>query len=253
LQIIEESGLKGVKHLHNLTWPEIINHIKEHFGIVLLGSGAYGQVFSHPSWNYVIKIYESDPGYDRFLKFCSSANSPHLPKVLRAPKVIHQFHTRLPEAGSKLNVVKLEILQPLSSNFTALLSQVRGTHSNKKMAHLYMQFKSNQRDGLYMQISSKYNLDDVFTILSQIEGQMSGDHEFLDIHDSNFMMRGETVVIADPISNLHTSEPWYRHDSYPEWIGVDATIKMKKGVERSSTPKTDDGIWGKLGKLLKGF
>lgn len=253
LQIIEESGLSGVKHLYGLTWPQIIEHIKQHYGIQLVGSGAYGQVFIHPSWNYVIKIYESDPGYDRFLNICSSMKTPHLPKVIKPPKTIHQFHLRLKEAGSKLNIVKLEILSPLSIDFKNSLRQVKGGYSNKKIAHLYSLFKTHQKDAVYNELNSKYDLDSLFQTLQIIENNISTDHDFLDIHDGNFMMRGNTIVIVDPISNLYTAEPWYRYADYPIWISSDTPAVMKSGTEKINTPKSDDGIWSKLGKLLKGF
>lgn len=95
----------------NLSWKEVkANFLAD--GGDMLGEGAFAQVFSHPKWNYVLKIFPNDDCYLRFIRYVMKNPRDCFPKIIGAPQRIYpQFIRRLD--WDHVYIVRLEKLEPL--------------------------------------------------------------------------------------------------------------------------------------------
>ena len=75
-------------------------------GFKLLGKGNYSSVYTHPKFNYALKIFDNDDGYTKFIKYCKQNQSnPHLPK----------FRGNLMRyKNSSWYAIRMELLQPFT-------------------------------------------------------------------------------------------------------------------------------------------
>jgi hypothetical protein len=105
--------LTGVKHLYQKTWDDILK-ILESKGIKFIGGGKYGSVFSHDSWDYVLKVVTNDPHYLAFVDWAIAHPSKHFPKFAKKPLQMHTFHRRDKGSASRMWVIKIEKLYPIT-------------------------------------------------------------------------------------------------------------------------------------------
>lgn len=77
-----------------------------------IGSGKYGTVYSHPKWPYVIKTFNKDDNYLKFVRFAYKNPYPPFPKFYGTPKKIVPFYTR-EERDKELYISRIEKLEPL--------------------------------------------------------------------------------------------------------------------------------------------
>jgi hypothetical protein len=66
----------------NKTWKELMGEFTASGG-KLIGTGKHGEVFSHPRWNYVVKMF-NDPFYLRFVRFTYRYPHKSFPKFFGA-------------------------------------------------------------------------------------------------------------------------------------------------------------------------
>lgn len=193
--------LQGIKKFQHMTWDEFINYLESH-GIAVIGEGVYGQVFAHPSWNYVVKVFDSDSGYENFLSFVTKHQQLNcLPRLKRGMVKLHQFHRRSVEAtGIKyLNIVKMERLEKLPkdliylTNSIGLTDLVRAMRRGDTWEEIVTEFHLDHLAKSYP------NLEEVITTLQLYNKEMGVDERF-DLHSNNLMYRPSTksIVITDP-------------------------------------------------------
>lgn len=147
------------------------------FNKYVVGTGLYSSVLSRPDLNYVVKIFDRDPGYETYLKYIIKyQDNPHVPKL--RGKVI--------SVGPRFKVVRLEKLQPMDVN------------------NLYhSKFDNDLWNYVYGDQSSKDELTKQFPqIIPLLTDIMK--HKAVDLHDQNFMFRGSVPVITDPLSGFST-------------------------------------------------
>ena len=141
----------------------------------VVGTGLYSSVLSRPDLNYVVKIFDRDPGYEKYLNYVVKyQKNPHVPKM--RGKVI--------SLGPRFKVVRLEKLEPYDysnvqqrNDFDAIDEYVYGAKTNRE----------------YL----KGELPEILPVLDEI---MS--HSGLDLHSGNLMFRGSVPVITDPLSSF---------------------------------------------------
>lgn len=200
-QLLE--NLQGVKKYHQLTWNELVQELAK-VGINSLGKGRFGQVFYKAGWNYVIKVFENDNAYLDYVNFCIENPNPHYPKFIKKPLNMHQFHARTHHAEKMMQVVKIELLQPLKDSWYAVNLSKIFKLLNKETDEI-MLFNDNTQ-----QYDSYYNINEIFNDFKQykVEELISAiyaiKHHFpnykLDLHLDNLMQRTDgTVVLSDPI------------------------------------------------------
>lgn len=95
----------------NKTFSELM-HEFEKSGGKHIGSGKYGQVFEHPNWNYVIKVFPNDPEYLSFARFAYKNPHPSFPKLWGPPQRIVPFYKRTTSNAVEY-IARIEKLYPL--------------------------------------------------------------------------------------------------------------------------------------------
>lgn len=193
--------LQGIKKFQHMTWDEFVRHLQQ-YGINVVGEGVYGQVFAHPSWTYVVKVFDSDSGYENFVSFAAKhQNLSCIPKIKRGMVKLHQFHRRSVEAtGIKyLNIVKMERLEPLPSDLKYLTNSIGLTHlvRAKSRGDTWEEIVNDFH--IEHLVNSYSNLEEVITTLQLYNKEMGVDERF-DLHSNNLMYRAATnsIVITDP-------------------------------------------------------
>lgn len=107
-----------------------IEKIFQQKGGQILGSGAFASVYTHPSWNYALKIFSDDSCYIRYVKLAMRHYSPHFPVFLDKPrKYVPGFKRNL--YNEFVYAVKMEKLYRTGFNdseFSAFFSEIARTH-----------------------------------------------------------------------------------------------------------------------------
>lgn len=236
------NSLMGVNKFHNVTWRELTTLLEYEYGIKVVGSGSFGTVFWHPSWNFVYKIFEEDTGYMQFVEFAMrNPHNPHLPKILRAPRQIHAFHMRHQQTSPKLWAVKIEKLDDVVGEAKALLNDGRVWFATRRF--VANQFDPNDDMSIRGHpVDSSQHLEDVFnkfqqfdlrgivTTLADLADECDISPFDFDLHDQNFMMRGNDIVIIDPMVNDEDKHAFFR-----DTIRFDM---MKKGPDYKNNPES---------------
>src|SRR5687768_5321972 len=75
------------------TMQEVLDEF-EASGGESLGSGSFGDVFAHPNWNYVIKIFTDDDCYLRFIRYISKNPNKIFPRVVGSVQRVVPFYKR---------------------------------------------------------------------------------------------------------------------------------------------------------------
>lgn len=221
--------LTGVKHLHQLSWSDILTKLEEK-GIKIVGTGKYGQVLTHPSWDYVIKIFENDPYYMGFVNWAIAHPNKHFPKFAKKPLRMHKFHTRDRKETPHWYMVKIEKLYPITDKalMEFLVRELEHCaeaawrkHNNHKYQHGNPNYVMRFPDG---QMIKGADWDDVFKKFPWTEelglaysSMWEAELGTPDIHSGNVMQRKDgTVVIIDPVWQGETPyqayDAWYRSE-----------------------------------------
>lgn len=231
--------LQGVKKYHHLTWDDIRIELEKH-GIHSIGMGTYGEVFHKSSWDYVIKVFENDNAYHEYVNFCIQNPNPHYPKFIKKPMNMHQFHTRLNKSNKMLQIVKMELLEPLddlwySDNLANIIDL-----ANKEIKEIVLYNDDGELSEIYNNIDTLLTKVEKPQLKSLIAAGLKITNEFksslLDIHSENLMQRKDgTVVISDPLANtsrrghLNPSSDYYFDD---QGQGLEAGPRYKNTIKQ---------------------
>jgi len=148
---------------------------------VQLGRGYFGEVFQHPRRpNEVIKLFHKNPNYLKWAEYCKaySKKNEHLPKI-----------TMIKSVDNQTAFVMMEKLDPLTDKrFLDAMGFVWSMYgpwpTPAQVLHAGHKLKA-EFPKLYF----------TFKDMSQKFSRMKN----WDMHSGNFMQRGDTVVITDPI------------------------------------------------------
>lgn len=173
---------------------DVVDYLEER-GFDYLGSGSYGAVFDHPSFDsrYVLKVFK-DPFYEQFLNYAiKNRQDPHMPRIVG--KVM-----RLSGYGA---MVRIEVLREMSDQqyrYLRLHDQVDYVQCRVYGTHL-----DEAETAVFNKINAQHDLGTLMeSIDNLIRAKPAGAH--LDLHEGNFMYRGSTIVISDPYSG--SNEPF---------------------------------------------
>lgn len=261
----------------NKTWNQLIDEFKASGGKII-GVGKYGQVFSHPSWSYVLKVY-FDEYYTRFVRFAYRNPHPSFPKFYGPPQRIIPFYRRY-KSESIQYLVRMEELFPISSKTFSLINiyyhqgmnYIRAVETGSQNQEVEERIYPNSQErkaGKKSYIGKVKLYQDIIDILekypklySVFEGlylltkaNLKGS---FDIHEENFMQRPNgDIVISDPLwegtnpyadykrmIDMETDTGAYQDQDYPDpdVIGgkLPKKIKAKKPPQKVSTQSFDD-------------
>lgn len=133
------------------------------YGWNRIGMGGWAKVYSHPSKNYVIKIYSNDNIYNKWLDFMlANQSNKYIPKIYGKP-----FSFK-----NGLHVVRMEMLEKATKN--------------QFYSFLELKTDESKRDKEFQKIMDFINR---FA-------------EFEDMSETNIMFKGNQLKITDPLADI---------------------------------------------------
>lgn len=220
--------LLGVRKFADMTATQILSLLdadddgNHKFDVKLLGHGATGAAVLINDSAY--KMWMVDSAYTEFVKYClTHRGSPFLPKFQSKIKTMPAFFLRHPKAPDRVNFIKMEKLKPLESSSAANSIKIKyGTEAHQRVTlPVFLMgiekaektyrvknddsFEDNVIMGCNVDVA---NVDDNSELreLLEIIGDMQKFKHRLDLHTGNWMLRGDQVVLIDPISNSNDGE-----------------------------------------------
>lgn len=213
----------------NMTFDELLQKFKASGG-EYIGSGRYGQVFSHPKWNYVVKLYD-DEYYTRFVRFANRNPNPAFPKFYGTPQRVLPFYRRHKENTFQY-LVRMEKLLPLPTDIGKIIAKNYDTIA-------YELNRGNLSKNSQEVINQNPRLLPVFKAISEI--MFSNIVGALDIHPENLMQRANgDIVIIDPL--------WSGSNPYADY---DRMMDMEGGHNDYEVYKEPNVIGGKFPKKIR--
>lgn len=166
---------------HSLSIVEFIDKLKqEGYRQYLIGEGAYAGVFAKPDDPYVIKLFQQDPGYEKFLSYVlSNQQNPHVPRIKGKPVTIEKYY----------KIVRLEKLSKYSTDqhldtYTRIVGYVADYGKP------------------YANVSNSKKLEKQYPQLIPLLQELSKHKYMLDLNPGNILFRGNVPVITDPYAEL---------------------------------------------------
>ena len=156
------------------------------YGWDQIGEGGYSNVFQHPNYPYVVKVFIGDSLYLQYfmLVIKPNQNNPHVPKV-RGKTM------RVADEGY---AVRLEQLTPLTSPEDPVLDKYLDPRFSKKR---------NAFETSIGLLFSKENLPFLRENWPELAEILKGIYRIsimTDFNSRNVMKRGDTIVITDPLA-----------------------------------------------------
>ena len=147
----------------------------EQNGFKFIDKGSFGAVFERPGYPWVFKIFTRDPAYLHFVKYAMAhQGNPHLPRIKGIIKINDDTYA-----------VRMERLSPIPLGSEPAMSLIR------KIVNIDSYGDLSDADAAW--------IDKTFPGISAFFKSFPlGDFEY-DLHLQNFMQRGNTMVIVDPI------------------------------------------------------
>lgn len=144
-----------------------------------MGSGMYANVFKRPNDPYVIKIFSQDTGYLKYVQYClQHQDNPHVPK----------FRGKIIRISGDTYAVRIEVLQPYQQGIN---------YEADYAAHQLIQY-----DTMFGGLAQHPDIEAYSPELKQLFVDLAnlfGATTLTDLHKTNIMMRGNTLVITDPV------------------------------------------------------
>lgn len=160
----------------------VIKPMVTKYGFEQVGEGGFGTVFFHPKLPYALKLFNSDPGYTRYIGLClQNQHNPYFPK----------FRGKLIKLTKLVGAVRMEKLTEFRTdpwdpnNFTIGVDRL---------------IRNIQKTSTVPDSSPLKNDKMLIDALIKIAKLVDKYHMFFDIKDANFMMRGDQVVFTDPVA-----------------------------------------------------
>ena len=142
--------------------------------------GSHGAAFMHPNYPWVLKLFTNDSGYLSFFKYAKQhQNNPYLPKI----------KGNIISINPKTSLVRLEKLSPVSFNDP----EYEDLFYILKSAYTITDLTENEKIKTFMNLYYPEVLEILIDLLKLYPD--TG----LDVHRGNFMMRGDQLVILDPL------------------------------------------------------
>ena len=196
--------------LSELTFPRSIYKagvILGEYGYKKIGGALYGAVFHKPGESSVLKLFDTnDIAYIAFVEVCREHQSnPHFPRFSKSTLRIKDteysaIRTELLKQGDTSLLRKLslyfKVLSQLSNETDAVIEDDL-LHYFVRVHHLPLSV-ANQGVKDYSKWVKK--ADSLYKAFNIIINELSDPRFRFDLHKQNMMMRGDTVVIIDPVA-----------------------------------------------------
>lgn len=202
-QVIE--GLVGVKHLSKLSWFEIEKILLDN-GFSEIGKGSSAKVFSHPTKDFIYKVFDNDNAYSAYIQYClQHQENPHIPRIVKQPKEFKKFFKHADKQNT-FTVIRLERLHHLDGDLKDFYNvrlqynivMYRKFGAQQLFRDHYDDTKYYRGITQYLNAYPQFQFKQVFETLIDVFNTIG---YFPDISPSNFMQRQDnTVVIIDPVA-----------------------------------------------------
>jgi hypothetical protein len=146
------------------------------YGFYKLGSGIYGTVYEKAGYPWVFKLFKGDPAYLYFVKYAKlHQDNVHIPKI--------KGHTI--QVTPDTYAIRTELLRKITpTEFAPLGEMVRYIYWKELSPFAQKKFDE---------------LIKVYPAIYEIFSDMLSAGFLLDVHEGNIMMRGNDIVLTDPI------------------------------------------------------
>jgi hypothetical protein len=176
--------------------------------------GTFARVFMKPGQNYVLKLFDmKDFAYRRYLGLITSVRNVHFPVVRGRPVRVSNFYYG----------VRLELLTPFDKSrnderktMDRYLDTLMDMDENQSASHRAVYEPVLQSYSERLHPETKQALDLIYGYC--LKGH-SGT--IADLHMHNVMMRGDTIVIIDPVAygNESNKTPYHStFDKFPAYV-----------------------------------
>lgn len=174
--------------LDEITRPRLMNHAEEILlaaGYEKAGHGLYANVFIRPGENSVLKLFNAeDQAYIDFYNLVRNSNDIHFPKFKgRLMKITEWYYAARME--------KLEPLPPTMYGFNTAIIMAR-------LDDLLKDRRLNAQEERMLQFMRE--VQPGFIEVCEYLEKTLGENHYLDLHAGNVMLRGDTMVVTDPVS-----------------------------------------------------
>ena len=170
-----------LNQLDELTRPDTMGKaekVLEKAGYVQLGTGAFASVYVRPGSSNVLKLfYADDTAYIDFVKATLKYPNPHFPK----------FKGKMMKITDTYYAVQMEKLR-----------EYNGSWKNPSLLSSYIYYLQGLHDAdIADEINALEKEQPGIKAACKIIADKVGHH--LDLASNNLMMRGNTIVITDPV------------------------------------------------------
>ena len=182
-------------------FDKFYNYIQQH-GFKRLGTGTFANVYEKPGYPWVFKLFKDDDPYIWYYKYCrANQNNPHVPRIkgnlikisddtfcVRMEKLTPYPET--PEYKKLYDHIRYALYQLLDDAYSGVIDPLGWQPNEKEIIR--------RQEALHF---LKHTYPQLYKVLVDLANH--GTDWDLDLHDNNLMLRGNTIVITDPIA--HTS------------------------------------------------
>lgn len=199
--------MRAKEILDEITRPSSINHAEQilrNAGYRSMGTGVSGRVFNKPGADHVLKLFNiTDVAYTNFVNLAQRSNNVHFPK----------FKGKLIKVNDEYNAVQMEKLMPVpdtsGSYFPSCFvkSPPYKSYEVAKMLDRYLRmlvgrpaYYGDPTETIVEKRLNELERDQpgITEACNLIASIVDGDVD-IDLHSFNMMLRGNTLVITDPI------------------------------------------------------
>jgi hypothetical protein len=209
MQLSELEITKQLKRRGPIHWKDVVSK----YGWHIVGQGDEAVVVGHPEKPYVLRIFSKDTPYVDWVNLVQAHQAnPHFPKFSRYIRTI---------PGTEINYVRMEILMPITQNqlMKEYLPELAYLYIQTTLLGLEFHVKFAPTVGVYLRELSRGSIFDK-QIQKELWEKIGKPDSFwtqaidlllslhqngtkwpadLDMHHGNFMLRGNILVISDPL------------------------------------------------------
>lgn len=240
--------LNGVKRFNDMTKGQVLNYIRANMGngsVKVLGSGDQGAALL--VGNNVYKFWLRDSAYTDFVNYSIQQNNPYLPKFLSPIKQMPIFFKHTKEVADQgLCYVKMERLSRMPSGYIIEFNIPKDSPDYAKLGRVRFDLVANALQYLetddpahsspadmicqLMKYVSKSTyrpehippvLLGIASTLMQLAPIMHNHGHSFDLKEDNFMLRGNQIVLLDPVMNDDDSAAMSTLNIIDELMGTD--------------------------------
>lgn len=162
-------------------------NILRNAGYKLMGEGAFATVYGKPGADHVLKLFfASDTGYMEFVKVVNSNSNIHFPR----------FKGKMMRVTDDYYAIRMELLTPVPDNReTEYVARTLSNYTRMiKGLAPYKQTENEVSEAIPEIEEDQPGIIDACSLIAH------GTTKVIDIHNENIMMRGDVIVITDPVA-----------------------------------------------------